>query len=78
MIVRIWEVKRVAFYARAETVTEAVASAASMVATPLVGLVAQQATTKTSPCSHVRYEWNLQWSNFQTKDTIKFSLLSPC
>ena len=32
MIVRIWEVKRVACYARAETFTEAVAS---MVATPL-------------------------------------------
>ena len=38
MIVCIWEVKiieRVACYARAETFTEAVASVASMVATPL-------------------------------------------
>ena len=34
MIVQIWEVKRVACYARAETFTEAVASVASMVATP--------------------------------------------
>ena len=33
MIVRIWEVKRVACYARAETFTEAVAS---VVATPLI------------------------------------------
>ena len=36
MIVQIWEVKRVACCARAETFTEAVASVASMVATPLV------------------------------------------
>ena len=36
MIVQIWEVKRVACYARAETFTEAVASVASMVATPLM------------------------------------------
>ena len=35
MIVRIWEVKRVACYARAETFTEAVAPVASMVAMPL-------------------------------------------
>ena len=35
MIVRIWEVKRVACYARAETFTEAVALVASMVAMPL-------------------------------------------
>ena len=35
MIVQIWDVKRVACYARAETFTEAVASVASMVATPL-------------------------------------------
>ena len=35
MIVRIWEVKRVACYARADTFTEAVVSVASMVATPL-------------------------------------------
>ena len=35
MIVRIWEVKRVACYARAEIFTEAVASVASMVATPM-------------------------------------------
>ena len=40
MIVRIWEVKRVACYARAETFTEAVASVASMVATPLPILLA--------------------------------------
>ena len=33
--VRIWEVKRVACYTRAETFTEAVASVASMVATTL-------------------------------------------
>ena len=36
MIVRIWEVKTVAFYARAETFSEAIASVASMVALPLV------------------------------------------
>ena len=36
MIVQIWEVKRVACYARAVTFTEAVASVASMVATPLL------------------------------------------
>ena len=35
MIVRIWGVKRVVCYAMAETFTEAVASVASMVATPL-------------------------------------------
>ena len=35
MIVRVWEVKRVACYARAETFTGAVASVASMVARPL-------------------------------------------
>ena len=35
MIVQVWEVKRVACYARAETFTEAVTSLASMVATPL-------------------------------------------
>ena len=35
MIIRIKEVKIVACYARAETFTEAVASVASMVATPL-------------------------------------------
>ena len=35
-IVRIWEVKIVACYARAETFTEAVASVASMVAMPLL------------------------------------------
>ena len=33
MIVRIWEVKRVVCYARAETFAEAVVSVASMVAT---------------------------------------------
>ena len=38
MIVRIWEVKRVACYGRAETFTEAVASVASMIATPLRGV----------------------------------------
>ena len=36
MRVRICEVKRVACYARAETFTEAAASVASMVATPLL------------------------------------------
>ena len=36
MIGQIWEVKRVACHARAETFTEAVASVASMVATPLI------------------------------------------
>ena len=45
MIVRIWEVKRVACYARAETFTEVVASVASMVATPLPSIKA------TSPSS---------------------------
>ena len=35
VIIQIWEDKRVACYARAETFTEAVASVASMVATPL-------------------------------------------
>ena len=35
MIIQIWEVKRVACYARAETFTEAVASVVSMAATPL-------------------------------------------
>ena len=35
MIVQIWQVKGVACYARAESFTEAVASVASMVATPL-------------------------------------------
>ena len=35
MIIRIWEVKRVACYARAETFTEADATVASMVATSL-------------------------------------------
>ena len=38
MIVRIWEVKIVACYARAKTFTEAVASVASMVAMPLLSL----------------------------------------
>ena len=35
MIIQLWEVKRVESYARTETFTEAVASVASMVATPL-------------------------------------------
>ena len=63
MIVRIWEVKRVACYARAETFTEAVASATSMIATPLVVhalwcmqlllmLTCSLYTVRNDPCKH--------------------------
>ena len=53
MLVQIWEVKRVACYARAETFTEAVASVALMVATPSV-------LRHFTHC--VGYLWSIVWS----------------
>ena len=52
MIVRIWEGKRVAHYARAEFFTKAVASVASMVATPPEGplFVRKEPTSSLRPC----------------------------